>query len=293
MSAVWLCLYLGGLVHLLTLYGYSALQGAGALLLLPIVLLPLLPWAARRVSWLLDPLLVRAMGLLGFACALLFVRAVYLDAWDTWRWGPDLLAAGAGIGSLWAATAEPEAPGPGTWAWIGCWLLAGFLDPAVPLLGAGLAGVLSASGQWPAGPIQAVPPPALRRPWLLFLLFGLALPKPWWDFGLRPEWALASAAVGLGGALAMLPSARRQLAKVPETVLALALGILAVLYWPTLGLVWGSAVGIFAGASWNRLPRGSAWAVPGLAFLGGLLLSFALHANAWIPGLRHLIWLGN
>jgi hypothetical protein len=293
MSAVWLFLYLGGLVHLLTLYGYDGLRGGGPVLLVPVVLMPILPWASRRLRWLFDPLLVRGMGLLGFACALLFVRTIYLDAWDSWRWGPDLLAAGAGIGSLWAAAAAPEPPRVGMWLWIGAWQLGGFLDPAVPMLGAGLAGVLSASGQWSASPAEVLPAPSLRRSWLVFLLLGLALPKPWWDFGLRPDWAFPAATVGLGGALASLPSARKRLALVPEFVLALALGVLAILYWPTRSLVWGSAIGIFAATAWVRLPRTGGWAVPGLAFLGGLLLSFALHANAWLPGLRHLIWLGN
>jgi hypothetical protein len=293
MSAVWLILYLGGLVHLLALYGYDALRGGGPLLLLPVVLMPLLPWASRRVNWLLDPLLGRGMGLLGFACALLFVRGAYLDAWDTWRWAPDLLAAGAGAGSLWAASADPEAPGPGAWLWIAAWLLGGFLDPALPLLGAGLAGVLAASGNWPSSSRAMPLEPILRRPSLAFLLLGLALPKPWWDFGLQPAWALSSAAFGLGGALAAWAPVRSLLARLPESLLAAAFGLLAILYWPTWALPWGAVLGLLAGSAWSRLPQPGRWAVPGLAFLGGLLLSFTLHANAWIPGLRHLIWLGN
>ena len=293
MSAVWLFLYLGGLVHLLTLYGYDALRGGGPLLLLPVALFPLLPRAARRATWLLDPLLVRGMGLLGFACALLFVRAAYLDAWDSWRLGPDLLMTGAGLGSLWAAAAAPESPGPGSWLWIAAWLLGGFLDPALPLLGAGLAGVLSASGNWPQGSNQPVSLAPLRRPWLAFLLLGLALPKPWWDFGLQPAWALAGAAFGLGAALAAWAPVRRLLAGLPETLLTAALGLLFILYWPTWSLPWGMALGLLAGGSWSRLPVADRWAIPGLAFLGGLLLSFTLHANIWIPGLRHIVWLGN
>jgi len=293
MSAVWLILYLGGLVHLLTLYGYDPIRGGGPLLLLPVVLMPALPWAAQRMRWLLDPLLVRAMGLLGFACALLFVRSVYLDAWDTWAWGPSLLATGAGVGSLWAAVADPEPPGAGAWLWIAAWMLSGYLDPALPLLGAGLAGVLSASGNWPSPSGETDAEPLLRRPWLAFLLLGLALPKPWWDFGLQPTWALSCSAFGLGSAFAFCAPFRKILVSIQESFLAAGLGLLCVLYWPTWGPVWGVALGLLAGAVWSRLPRDSRWTAQGLAFLGGLLLSFALHANAWIPGLRHLIWLGN
>ena len=292
MSALWLLLYLGGLVHLLALYGYDPMHGWGALALLPVLLLLLLPRAARRWPALLDPLLVRGMGLLGFACALLFARELHLAAWDAWRLGPTLLSSLAGMGSLWAALADPSRPTPGTWIWIAAWLLAGYLDPALPLLGAGLGGVLSSSGFWPAPPEEFPPALALRRAWLAFLLLGLVLPKPWWDFGLVPAWALPTAALGLGGALAAWAPLRDGLARVPEGLLCTGLGLLFVLYWPTWGLPWGLALGLLAGSLWTRLDP-SRWEGPGLAFLAGLLLSFTLHANAWIPGLRHLIWLGN
>lgn len=127
---------------------------------------------------------------------------------------------------------------------------------------------------------------------LLPFLLGLALPKPWWDWGLQPNWAWPMLGFGLAAGLGSLN--RLRFAEFwPNWVLLTGLGALAVLYDPHLGLAWGVVLGLLSGCAWRRLPH--PLPLMGLAFplLLGLSLSFFLHANAWIPGLRHLIWLGN
>lgn len=288
MSAIWLVLYLGSLVHLLALNGYGLKHPASAVLLLPVAAAVLLPGLLKRHP--LPSGVIRGAGLAGFAGALLFVKAVYLEGWDCQEWGPALAMTVAGLGSLLPALATSSLPGPGTWLWIAFWFAAGRLDPALPLLGAGLGGMLEGSGFGLAEPADAA---AGAKPgWTLFLL-GLALPKPWWDFGLEPGWAWASAGVGLGAALAALPRLGPWLNRLPGFAPAGLLGALAILYAPGLGVLWGVLLGAAVGSAWRRFARPFPLALGTAAFLLGLLVSFALHANLWIPGLRHLIWLGN
>lgn len=288
MIVLWLLLYLATLVHLLALYGYRPGRGAGPLLLLPVVAMTVLPAATRRWRVLVHPVLIRALGAGAALAGVLFVRRVYLDAWDTWRWGPGLLVAGAGLASL--AVALGRGPGlrPGHWLWASAWLLGGYLDPALPLLGACLMGLL------PKGlavePIEAT---ELRRPLLALFLVGMAFPKPWWDFDLDPRWAWGLAAFGIGAFFASLPRARGMGGRFPEASLRVLIGLFAVLYHPAFLVPWGLGLGLLMGLLWPRLPRRVSLAGLAGGFLGGLLLSFILHANAWIPGLRHLIWLGN
>jgi len=288
MSAIWLLLYLGSLVHLLALNGYGLKHPASLLLLLPLAAALALPPLLRRHPPAAG--LVRAAGLAGFAGALLFVKAVFLEGWDSQAWGPALAMTLAGLGSLVPALAGSSTPGPGTWLWIGFWFATGRLDPALPLLGAGLGGMLEGSGLGLGEPAAAAPG---RDPgWILFLV-GLALPKPWWDFGIEPGWAWASAAVGLGAAVSALPGLGPRVDRIPWSVLAGGAGSLAVLYAPGLGALWGSVLGLVLGAAVRRFPTPLPMALGAGAFLLGLLVSFALHANLWIPGLRHLVWLGN
>lgn len=289
MNAAWVILYLGGLVHLLALNGYGVKHPAAAALLLPVAAALILPPLLRGRE--LPPAILRTAGLLGFAGALLFVKSVYLEGWDCKAWGPSLAMTGAGLGSLLPALASKQTAGAGTWLWISFWLGTGFLDPALPVLGAGLAGMLEGSGLGIGASAPA--PKALRRPWLSLFLLGLALPKPWWDFGLERDWAWASAAVGAGAALASMPPLRTLLSRMPGAVPAWTFGLLAVAYAPAFGIPWGLALGFALGIAWVQLPRPLPLERAIAALLGGLLVSFSLHANAWLPGLRHLVWLGN
>lgn len=292
MIGPWLILFLGGLVHLLGLQGFS-LRSAGAwCVLAPVLGLFTLPLIVRVLPAVSGPMARRVWGLLGFLCAILLAQSLYLEPWDTQALHPGLLVAGTGLFSLLAlAGADAELDGPGPWLWVAFWLLAGFLDPVLPLLGAALAGMLQASGILPEAELR--PGPALALPGLSLALLGFALAKPWWDFGPRPDWAFAGAAFGLGAAFTQMPVLRPKLDAFPSRLLPWALGLLALLYHPAVGAAWGLCLGAATGLAWPRLPRPFPLTCLGGAFLLGLVLSFALHANAWLPGLRHLLWLGN
>ena len=295
MSAVWILLYLAGLCHLLAMNGYDLQRPAACLVLLPI--LGLLGGAAlrRRVPGLFTPAVLRVAGLLGLAGTLLLSRHLNLAGWDVRETWPDLLAATGGLGSLWVllGSAAEAAPGAGHWLWIAFWLLTGFLDPALPLVGAGLAGCLSAWGLLPGRPAPAVPAPHLRPAALTFFLLGFTLAKPGWDFGPRPDWALAGAAMGVGALVAQLGPLRTRLDRLPDLALPVGLGLLAIVYAPGLLLPWGALLGVLVARAWSRAPRPFAVGRLGGSLLLGMVVSFALHANLWLPGLRHLLWLGN
>ncbi len=292
MSAIWLLLYLGSLVHLLALNGFGLKHPASWVVLAPVAGALLLPALQRRRPALFPAGLRRGAGLLGFAGALLFVKSVHLEAWDSQSWGMNLAIAGAGLGSLLPTLNAATAPAAGSWLWIAFWTATGLLDPALPLLGAGLGGMLEGSGLG-LGEAEAGETAGTIRPWPLLFLLGLALPKPWWDFGIQREWAWASASVGCGAALVTLPPIAVRLSRFPAWLPACGLGLLAILYAPAVAVPWGLVLGFFLGLAWLRLPRPLPLESVASAFLLGLLLSFALHANAWIPGLRHLLWLGN
>lgn len=292
MSATWLILYLGSLVHLLALHGFGLKHPASFVVLVPVAAALLLPGVVRSRPALLPAGILRGAGLVGFACTLLFVKAVYMEAWDSTDWGLNLAAAGAGLGSLLPALTGAGVPGTGAWAWIAGWMLTGLLDPALPLLGVGLGGMLEGSGFGVDEPQDAGSAPPLRPGLALFLL-GLALPKPWWDYGIEREWAWASASFGIGAALVSIGWIRSRLRRLPASLNLGVIGALAVLYTPSLGIAWGLLLGGSAGIAWARFPRPLPLDRSSLAFLLGLLLSFALHANVWIPGVKHLIWLGN
>ena len=295
MTAIWLLLYLAGLFHLLALSGYGLTSGPALLPLLPVVALLLGPDLRRRSPALFQGLPLRLAGLAGLVASLLLARQLSLVGWDVREALPCGLAAVAGLGSLWAVLGTTEEPPPGTahWLWLGGWLATGFLDPALPLVGAGLSGALTAFGAFPRPAAGSPLPPPLTRAPLAFLLLGLALPKPWWDFGHQPQWAVAGAALGLGAALASLPPLRARLDRLPAPALLAGLGLLAILYAPSLLWPWGLVLGLLTAQLWARAGSPFRLAPLGGAFLGGLALSFALHGNLWLPGLRRLLWLGN
>ena len=295
MTATWLLLYLAGLFHLLALSGYGPTSGPALLPLLPVVALLAGPALRRPRPALFQGLPLRLAGLAGLAACLLLARRLSLVGWDVRETLPCALAAIGGLGSLWAVLGVPEEgpPGAAHWLWIGAWLGTGFLDPALPLVGAGLTGALAAFGAFPK-PVggRALPPPLARVP-LAFLLLGLALPKPWWDFGQQPEWALAGVALGLGAALASLVPLRTWLDRLPAPALLAGLGLLSIAYTPGLLWPWGLVLGLLTAQLWSRAASPFRLASLGGALLAGLALSFALHGNLWIPGLRRLLWLGN
>lgn len=295
MTAIWLLLFLAGLFHLLALSGYGPTSGPALLPLLPVVGLLIGPDLRRRYPALFQGLPLRLAGLAGLAACLLLARRLSLVGWDVREALPCTLAAVGGLGSLWAVLGTPaEAPpGPAHWLWVGGWLFTGFLDPALPLVGAGLSGALAAFGAFPRpGTSLSLATPLARAP-LAFFLLGLALPKPWWDFGQQPDWAVAGAALGLGAALASLAPVRTRLDRLPVPALLAGLGLLAILYAPSLLWPWGLVLGLLTAQLWARAGTPFRLAPLGGALLAGLTLSFALHGNLWIPGLRRLLWLGN
>lgn len=295
MIAIWSFLYLLGLGRLLAMNGFDLQRPAAWLILLPILLLLGGAQVRRQLPALFSAAPIRIAGTLGFAALLLLARHLNLAGWDVRETWPDLLAATGGLGSLWVllGSAEEASPTVGHWLWIAFWLLTGFLDPALPLLGAGLAGCLTAWGLLPRQPAPGDARPAMRPITLTFFLMGLTSSKAGWDFGPRPDWAFAGAALGLGAALAQLGPLHRHLARLPDWALPLGLGLLAIAYAPGLLLPWGALLGILVSLAWDRAPRPFATGRLAGALLLGLVFSFALHSNLWLPGLRHLLWLGN
>ena len=295
MTATWLLLYLAGLFHLLALSGYGPTSGPALLPLLPVVALLAGPSLRRKHPALFQGLPLRLAGLAGLAACLFLARRLSLVGWDSRELLPCALAAIGGLGSLWAVlgSAEEAPPRAAHWLWIGGWLGTGFLDPTLPLVGAGLTGALAAFGAFPSPALSRPLPSPLARAPLAFLLLGLALPKPWWDFGQQPEWAVAGTALGLGAALASLGPLRSRLDRLPAPALLAGLGLLAILYAPSLVGLWGLVLGLLTAQLWARAGAPFRLASLGGALLAGLALSFALHGNLWIPGLRRLLWLGN
>ena len=280
MSALWLFLYLGTLVHGLALYGFDGRSPAQLVLLAPLAALGLLPALRTRRATFFPPWSRRLAGLAALAFALAFLRLHYLDYWNTEHLGFALLVAGLGLAALWVTAADPQPEGPGTWIWIAAWLAAGFLDPLLPFLGAGVGACAAAFGLLPAAVAGPADAPARSRGFLSLALLGLVLPKPWWDWGLQPDGALPVAAFALGAALAHSAPARVRLAGLPTGLLHGGMALLFVLYWPTFGGAWGLLLGLLGGTTWLRLPEPRPLARLGTAFAAGLALSFALHANA-------------
>ncbi len=295
MIAIWIFLYLEGLCRLLAMNGFTIRGAVTCLVLLPILALFIGGTVRRRLPALFGANVLRVAGTLGFAALLLLSRHLHLAGWDVRDAWPNLLVATGGLGSFWVllGSAEEASPSVGHWLWIAFWLLTGFMDPALPLVGAGLAGFLTAWGLLPRQPVPGGGRPAMRQLSLTFFLVGLTFSKAGWDFGPRPDWAFAGAALGLGAALAQLGPLHRLLARIPDLALPLGIGLLAILYTPGLLLPWGALLGVLVALAWARASRPFATARLGGALLLGMVVSFALHSNLGLPGLRHLLWLGN
>jgi hypothetical protein len=225
--------------------------------------------------------------------SLAFTRLTLLRFWDPAEWLPTILLVAMGLGiALFSDEGSLDDHGPGPLLWVAWWMLISSRDPVLGLLGAGLAPLVFVWGQASktGGSGQAGSP---YLNWLLPLLLGLFLPRPWWDWGLQAPSALPLAAFGLGGAVASLAFILDRARQVPAWIFTWALAATGLLYAPAWGLAWGAAMGILSACAWDRMrkPAGIG-AVAGFWILG-MLLSFTLQANAWLPGLRHFIWLGN
>jgi hypothetical protein len=275
----WLFLYLAGLVQLAIRYRLSFGKDFAAVIVLLPLLAVLLPRPQRRD--------LRAAGtLVALLCSALFVRSVLLDYWDTQRLDCALLAAGTGLGSLFAVDDERHGHGGSIASWLLVslgWGLA-LWTPAAPWLALGPAAMLSLWGGAPRSPGAAEQGAAGVSPaWLLFWI-GLALPKPWWD---SDDWGVLGTALwALGVAATHLPVARDLRPRFP----LLSLAMIPLLYpWVPLW-IWAPLLGVASGyglqASRPAWPRAAPFAL-----LGGLVLSYALHSNlqwfgwlVWGPG---------
>jgi hypothetical protein len=287
MILVWLFLYVAGLTHAIALYRVGFRLPVTWIILLPLFTLPLTIRWARRAP--LPPWVQRLGGLLAFACAALMVRQLGLKAWPTEDLGLALLAAGLGLGSqVVAASRLDHRVSPCLWLWVGLWQLAGAWHPMYPWLGAGLGAALATSGWLPE---EGDAPGGTLGPGTVFLL-GLVLPKPWWDFDHVPHWAFVTGAWGLAAALGHLASLRPFSRKIPDRWLLVALAVLFICYPSRLAWIWGAGLGLMTGLLWPRLRRSLSLSQLTYALLAGLVLSYVLHSNLGVPGLRRLLWWG-
>lgn len=293
MALAWLILFLGSWLRLLTISGLNFHHGATILALAPLgfvavqYFLPGLLRAPEHPSfrWALAGL----TGLFSIA----FVHITLLRFWDPAEWAPTILLVLMGFGIAMFASEEcPNDRGPGPWLWVSLWLLISGRDPVLGLLGAGLAPIVFHWGMASKRTKnQETGNQSLN--WMLPMALGLFLSKPWWDWGLQPDSAMPMAAFGLGGAMVLISPFKNHLKALPGWVLICAIAVIGLLYSPSWGSIWGLLMGVIAACAINSLPRPlPIGAVAGFWILG-ILLSFTLQANAWLPGLGHFIWLGN
>ncbi len=287
MRDAWLLLGLATELQLLFTYGFDFKRPLPALfLLLPVAL----PFLLKRLPVLRPGWPLKIAGLLSFHAALFFARRQVLLPFDARDLFQTLMLAVTCVGAAWVLRSLPSRQTGGfELAWIGLWLLSGLLDPVLPILGLGLMALLMAFGRWPEAEGPAVQ--AFFAPWFVL---GLVLLKPRWDYGLELAPALAMGTFALGWFLSRRAAFGLKLGRKGTL---LALGALGILYAP--GVLW--AWGLLAGLAWGWRQKFEAvdeavvpiLAAPAGGLLAGVILSFALHANAWLPGLRHVIWLGN
>jgi len=293
MALAWLILFLGSWVRLLTISGLNFHHGATILALAPlgfVVVLKFLPGVLRAPErssfrWALAGL----TGLLSLA----FVRLTILQFWDPVLFLPTILLVLMGLGIAMFASEEcPNDRGPGPWLWIFLWMLISGRDPVLGILGAGLAPLVFHWGKVTRTAKSQQVGTRLGN-WMPPLLLGLFLPRPWWDWGLHSNSVLPLAAFGIGGAIASLNPFGNRLKLVPDWALICALTVTGLLYSPSWGLLWGALMGVFAACAWDRLRKPLPIAAVSGYWLLGMLLSFTLQANAWLPVLGRLVWLGD
>jgi len=293
MALAWLLLFLGSWVRLLTISGLNFHRGATILALAPLGFVAIqyfLPGMLRAPE---RPPFRWALAVITALLSLAFVRLTLLQFWDPASFLPTILLVLTGLGTaMFSGTECPGDQGSGPWLWVFLWMLISGRDPVLGLLGAGLAPLVFHWGNVSkAGKTQQ--PDTRYLNWMLPLGLGLFLPKPWWDWGLQSPSVLPLAAFGLGGAFAGLSLFADRSWKIPAWSLICAVAIMGLLYAPSWGLIWGVLMGILAACAWGRLRKPLPIGAMAGCWILGMLLSFALQANAWLPGLRHLIWLGN
>lgn len=303
MALAWLILFLGSWVRLLTISGQNFHHSATFLALAPlsfVVVHHFLPGALRAPE---QPFFRWALAVLTALLTVAFVRLTLLRYWDPTEWMPTILVVLSGLGiALFAGEECPNDRGPGPWLWTGLWMLISARDPVLGVLGAGLAPLVFHWGTAPRR-VGSQNPAIPFSVWVLPLLLGLFLPKPWWDWGLRPAAALPLATFGLGGGIAMAGanlirgagsrSSANPLGLLPGWILPFAIAVAGVLYSPAWGLAWGALMGVLAALALGRWQRPLPIGTVAASWILGMLLSFTLQANACLPGLGHLIWLGN
>jgi hypothetical protein len=232
---------------------------------------------------------------LGTVAMLAFLLRAPAHAWN----GPDLWPAAAlGVASMGCVVAsrfgEAEDRGPWGLLWCAAWTALGAWNAFLPLLGACLAGLFTAVGLWrvasrPLEPSGAAPE-AFRWPRLGALLMAALLAKPLWDWGLAPSGAWLQALVLASAAgwarIALRPPPRRH----REGLLILGAALAATtFYLQALPWAWALVAGSFGGSLWHRRPASLSARSFALPVLLGTAVSFALHANLWIPGLAQLL----
>ena len=293
MNAIWLFLYLGCLIRLLTMYRLDVNRPATLLMVLPILALPLLDRFGPKQAWLLGRSALQVAGVASLLSALAMARILNLGFWETRHLGLGALCSLMGLGLLLVVRSFPrENASPGLWIWIAVWEFAGLWHPILTFVGVGLSAFLGAFGWFPEG--DALEPSSRRAHsfWTTALL-GLVLSKPWFDFNLEGAWAPAMAVFALAVGATTLPLLRKRLEGIPS---AGALGLLAVAFlaYPSAWvLAWAVVVGLAWGTMWPRLPRPLSLTRTSLGYVMGLLVSYALHSNLGIPLLRRLLWWGS
>ncbi len=293
MALIWLFLFLGTWVRLLAIAGFGLHHGAIALALLPLLLVALHQFRPGWLQTSARPALRWPLMMLTALAALAFVRLTLLNYWDPSELPATALLGLAGVGL--ACLVREEGPadfGPGPWLWVALWMLISARDPALGLVGAGLAPLVFLPGK-PGGKPARGGPSRPGKPWVLPLLLGLFLPRPWWDWGLLPGSSLPLAAFGVGGALGCLGAIDGTLRRLPSWSVLLFLALVGLAYGPAWSLAWGTVLGLFTAEAFRRLPRPLPLGTLAAFWILGLVLSFTFQANAWLPGLGHLIWLGN
>lgn len=293
MTALWLFLYLACIVRAGALYTLDSDSPTVFALLLPVLFLPLSAWLKGRRPGIFVGWPLRAAGLVALAAAFWMTRTFHLDFWDTNRWQPAIVLGLLGFALQWVAVGlKEEGQGAGLWLWVAFWEYTGGWHPLLPLLGAGLGACLMSFQVIPQQS-QAKASARTLGPWPAFLLLGFALPKPAWDYLLDPAWAKVFTLFAMGVALALTDWVRRWGLRLPGWALLVATGLLGFVYPSALAWIWGLVLGIVAGWIWVRLPRPIPLASLTWAFLLGMTLSFAFHANAGRPILRSLLWIGS
>jgi hypothetical protein len=293
MTAVWLFLYLGTLMRVMTLYRLDFRRPATFLLLLPVLLMPLMERLCRHQPWLLRKPALRVAGIISVASALALASILNLGFADTTSVGLATLYALLGLSLAVVAQALPgECAGFGLWAWIAFWEFTGTWHPILTLLGAGLSGFLVAFAEWPERRRLEPAPRPIHACWAALLL-GLVLPKPGFDFQFTGTWPSALAVFSLGVGVAGLATLRKQLDRLPNALPFLLLGLAFVTYPSAWVHAWALVVGLLWGILWPRLPQPISRLRLSLGFIAGVMGSYFLHSNLGIPLLRHLLWWGS